>query len=36
VETIAPGGLIRNTTPAMDLEELIAKLVHGTVSAPAQ
>jgi phospholipid/cholesterol/gamma-HCH transport system substrate-binding protein len=36
VETIAPGGLIRNTTPAMDLEELIAKLVHGSVSAPPQ
>ena len=36
VESIPPGGLIRNTTPALDIEELIAKLVHGTVSAPAQ
>jgi len=36
VENIAPGGLIRNTEPAMDLEGLIAKLVHGSVSAPAQ
>jgi phospholipid/cholesterol/gamma-HCH transport system substrate-binding protein len=36
VETIPPGGLIRNTEPAMDLEELIGKMVHGTVSAPAQ
>ncbi len=36
VETIAPGGLIRNTEPAMDLEGLIAKMVHGTVSTSAQ
>src|SRR5258708_5523197 len=33
-ETIPPGGVIRNTEPAMDLEGLIAKLVHGTVAAP--
>jgi phospholipid/cholesterol/gamma-HCH transport system substrate-binding protein len=36
VETIPAGGLIRNTEPAMDLEELIGKMVHGTVSAPAR
>jgi phospholipid/cholesterol/gamma-HCH transport system substrate-binding protein len=36
VETIPRGGLIRNTEPAMDLEELISKMVHGTVSGPAQ
>ena len=34
-ETISPGGVIRNTEPALDLESLIAKLVHGTVPAPA-
>jgi len=34
-ESIRPGGLIRNTEPALDLEGLIAKLVHGTVPASA-
>ena len=32
-ECIPPGGVIRNTEPALDLEGLIAKLVHGTVPA---
>jgi phospholipid/cholesterol/gamma-HCH transport system substrate-binding protein len=35
VETIPAGGLIRSTEPAMDLEALISKLVHGNVSGRA-
>jgi phospholipid/cholesterol/gamma-HCH transport system substrate-binding protein len=31
-ERIPPGGLIRDTEPAMDMEGLISKYVHGNVS----
>jgi phospholipid/cholesterol/gamma-HCH transport system substrate-binding protein len=34
-EKIGPGGTIRSTEPAMDLEGLIAKFVHGTLAKPA-
>ena len=33
-ETLGSGGVIRNTEPAMDLEGLIGKLVHGNTSTP--
>jgi phospholipid/cholesterol/gamma-HCH transport system substrate-binding protein len=34
-EKIAPGGMIHDTEPAMDLEGLIAKFVHGTLNKPS-
>jgi phospholipid/cholesterol/gamma-HCH transport system substrate-binding protein len=34
-EKIKPGGVIRDTEPAMDIEGLISKYVHGSVSSPA-
>ena len=33
--TIAPGGRLRDTQPAMDLEGLISKYVQGNLSKPA-
>jgi phospholipid/cholesterol/gamma-HCH transport system substrate-binding protein len=33
-EKIKPGGFIRDTEPAMDMEGLISKYVHGTLAAP--
>jgi phospholipid/cholesterol/gamma-HCH transport system substrate-binding protein len=33
-EKIPPGGMIHGTEPAMDLESLIAKFVHGTLAKP--
>jgi phospholipid/cholesterol/gamma-HCH transport system substrate-binding protein len=33
-ELIKPGGVIRDTEPAMDMEGLISKYVHGTLAAP--
>lgn len=35
-EKIAPGGMIRDTEPAMDMESLISKFVHGNVSQPSE
>jgi phospholipid/cholesterol/gamma-HCH transport system substrate-binding protein len=35
-ETISPGGSIRDTEPAMDIESLIAKFVHGNLDKPAE
>ncbi len=32
--TIRPGGVIRNTQPAMDLEGLISKYIQGTLAKP--
>ncbi len=32
---IAAGGVIRNTEPAMDLEGLISKFVHGNLAKPS-
>lgn len=34
-EKIAPGGTIHDTEPAMDIEGLIAKFVHGNLAKPA-
>jgi phospholipid/cholesterol/gamma-HCH transport system substrate-binding protein len=34
-EKIQPGGTIHDTEPALDLEGLISKFVHGNVSKPA-
>jgi phospholipid/cholesterol/gamma-HCH transport system substrate-binding protein len=34
-QKIAPGGLIHDTQPAMDLEGLISKFVQGTLAKPA-
>lgn len=33
-EKISPGGLLRDTEPAMDLEGLISKFVHGNLAKP--
>jgi phospholipid/cholesterol/gamma-HCH transport system substrate-binding protein len=33
-EKIPPGGMIHSTEPALDLESLISKYVHGTVARP--
>src|ERR1041385_8638853 len=33
-EKIQPGGTIHDTEPAMDMEGLISKYVHGSLSAP--
>jgi phospholipid/cholesterol/gamma-HCH transport system substrate-binding protein len=35
-EKIKPGGTIRDTEPAMDLEGLISKFVHGNLSKPTE
>jgi phospholipid/cholesterol/gamma-HCH transport system substrate-binding protein len=35
-EKIAPGGLIHDTEPAMDIEGLIAKFVHGNLEKPSE
>jgi phospholipid/cholesterol/gamma-HCH transport system substrate-binding protein len=35
-QNIAPGGLIRDTEPTMDIEGLISKFVQGNVSQPAK
>ena len=34
-EKIPPGGLIHDTTPAMDLENIISKYVQGNINKPA-
>ena len=34
-QTIPPGGTIRDTEPAMDIEGLISKFVNGSISKPA-
>jgi len=34
-EKIAPGGAIRETEPAMDMENLISKYVNGSVAKPS-
>lgn len=33
-DPVAPGGLLRDTEPAMDLEGIISKFVQGNVSKP--
>ncbi len=33
-EKIPPGGVIHDTEPAMDMEGLISKYVHGSIAAP--
>jgi len=33
-ELIKPGGVIHDTEPAMDMENLISKYVHGSLAAP--
>ena len=35
-ETIPPGGLIRDTEPAMDIEGLIGKYVHGNLNKTSE
>jgi phospholipid/cholesterol/gamma-HCH transport system substrate-binding protein len=35
-EKVAPGGIIRDTEPALDMEGLISKFVHGNVSRPTE
>ena len=34
-EVVEPGGLLRDTEPAMDIEGLISKYVHGSLGQPA-
>ena len=35
-EKISPGGFVHDTEPAMDIEGLISKYVHGSLAAPSK